>query len=204
MKMILKRSIKQKQLENAGFVITTTPNGIFAVRASNPLKPEEAVVIQLKGGKRELKWRYQSNVEKPIINEVKDIIDFFEKVYDVEMKYRTPIVPFFTPATNINELAKAIHENAVAHGWWEEQRSLGDIIALIHTELSEAFEEFRNKKGYLYYEDGKPEGIAVELIDAVIRIFDFLYHQGIDIDKILLEKHEFNKTRPYKHGGKVV
>lgn len=204
MKMTLKRNIKKKQLQDAGFVINETTNGIYAVRASNPLKPEDAVVIQLKGGQRELKWRYQSNKEKPIINEVKDIIDFFDKEYDVETRkfVHHKLVEYYS--CNVNEIAKDIHENAVAHGWWEEQRSLGDIIALIHTELSEAFEEFRNKKGYLYYDNGKPEGIAVELIDAVIRIFDFLYHQGIDIDKILVEKHEFNKTRPYKHGGKAI
>ena len=32
---------------------------------------------------------------------------------------------------SLNELAKDIHENAVAHGWWDgEGRTFGDVIAL--------------------------------------------------------------------------
>lgn len=37
---------------------------------------------------------------------------------------------------NMNELAKEIHQNAVEHGWWEEERSFGEIVALCHSELS--------------------------------------------------------------------
>lgn len=43
----------------------------------------------------------------------------------------------------LNELAREINKNAVAHGWWDEPRSFGDIIALCHSELSEALEETR-------------------------------------------------------------
>lgn len=68
-----------------------------------------------------------------------------------------------------------IHENAQKHGWWEEDRQYGEIIALIHSELSEALEEHRDSKPLVYDgENGKPEGCAVELIDAVIRILDYL------------------------------
>ena len=37
-----------------------------------------------------------------------------------------------------NELRDEVHENAVKHGWWDEERSFGEIIALCHSELSEA------------------------------------------------------------------
>ena len=37
-----------------------------------------------------------------------------------------------------NELAWEIHENAMAHGWWEENRTFPEIVALCHSELSEA------------------------------------------------------------------
>lgn len=130
----------------------------------------------------------------------------------------------------INELVKDIHKNAVAHGWWEEERTFGEIIALCHSELSEALEEYRGKKPLMYFEceshdkrthcpdpyDGcqhgenegckrrKPEGIAVELADCIIRIFDYCGHAGIDIEQAIKIKHEYNKTRPYKHGGKVI
>ena len=35
-----------------------------------------------------------------------------------------------------------------------------------------------------------------------IRILDYLGHTEMDVDAILREKHEYNKTRPYKHGKK--
>lgn len=109
----------------------------------------------------------------------------------------------------LNEWAKEIHENAVAHGWWDKSRNFGEIVALCHSELSEAFEEYRNDKPMLYFakhEEGevavKPEGVAVEMIDCVIRILDWCASEGIDVEKILELKHEYNKTRPYRHGGK--
>ena len=34
--------------------------------------------------------------------------------------------------TGINEVAKEIHENARAHGWWDEERSFPEVLALIH------------------------------------------------------------------------
>ncbi len=126
----------------------------------------------------------------------------------------------------IKELVKEIHENAVAHGWWDKERSFGDIIALCHSELSEALEEYRDNRPEMYYiadtvqDDGKvipcirtdygdgtfygekPEGIGVELADCVIRIFDYCGKAGIDIASIIEVKHEYNRTRPYRHGGK--
>ena len=103
----------------------------------------------------------------------------------------------------LNDLAKEIYENAKSHGWWDKERSFGDIIALCHSELSEALEEYRNGKPMIYYgEDEKPEGVAVEIIDCIIRILDWAGHENIDVDKILSEKHEYNKRRPYRHGDK--
>lgn len=129
---------------------------------------------------------------------------------------------------NLNELAKDIHANAQEHGWWEDPRTFGEIIALCHSELSEALEEYRDNKPNVYfviktqqadgsiipeirtdYGDGnyqgeKPEGIATELADCIIRILDYCAYAGIDIDEAIRIKHEFNKTRPYKHGGKKI
>ena len=197
---------------------------------------------------------------------------------------------------DLNEFAKEVHANAVAHGWYDKgERTEAEIFANIHSEWSEAFDAYAHGEPWYYHHCGdpatkeeicegfsdcysrkigwdgdhcfmrnkKPEGIAVELIDGVIRILDYVGYvnspdlrisivypceepeegfcesicalhdmthcarcyscdrdkslsiivsesfriikkQGLDPEKIMLEKHEYNKTRPYRHGGKVV
>jgi len=103
---------------------------------------------------------------------------------------------------NLNEWAKEIHENAKNHGWWDDDRSFGDVIALCHSELSEALEEYRDGKPALYIENNKPEGTAVEMADCLIRILDWFGHEGIDPENIVGIKHHYNLGRPHRHGGK--
>lgn len=87
---------------------------------------------------------------------------------------------------NINDLQKVIHAYANEKGWWDSPRSLGALIALCHSELSEALEAYRGNGistgiTQVIYVEGKPEGFAVELADTVIRILDMVeyYHQDI-------------------------
>lgn len=200
---------------------------------------------------------------------------------------------------NLTAFAEEVHENAKAHGWWEEERDVDEVKALIHSEWSEALEEARAGRPLEWYgclnttepcmQNGcgdwyegkcaldelakKPEGIAVELIDGVIRIldwmasqyddpdcvewcdfrecmntapsevymvyaknvkdmkasklvnvlhdftsqavdgveaenygiavgavFEWIRAQGMEPEAILMRKHKYNKTRPYKHG----
>lgn len=128
---------------------------------------------------------------------------------------------------NTNDLVKEIHENAVNHGFWEKEPTFGEVIALCHSELSEALEEYRDERPNIYgtcsispehcehcehsencdlkhFNSCKPEGVAVELADCIIRIFDYCGAKGIDIEAVIRAKHEYNKTRPYKHGGKLI
>lgn len=102
----------------------------------------------------------------------------------------------------INELVKEIHLNAIEHGWHETKRSMAELIALMHSELSEALEEERKGESAIYIKDGKPEGIAIELADCVIRIMDTFGAMGWDLEETIQIKHRYNKTRPYRHGGK--
>jgi hypothetical protein len=107
----------------------------------------------------------------------------------------------------IDEWAKAAHDLAVEKGWWDsEPTNLPERLCLVHSEISEALEEYRNgfAPASCTFEgpSRKPVGFGIELADAVIRILDICHHYGISMETCLAMKHEYNKTRPYRHGGK--
>ncbi len=108
-------------------------------------------------------------------------------------------------------------------------RTFGDQIALQHSELSEVLEEMRkgiefteiygirkydggpdgggDSREYVKYEEGKPfhlkpEGIAVEYADLLIRVFDTCGKYNIPLEEALKLKMAYNKTRPHRHGNK--
>ncbi len=108
----------------------------------------------------------------------------------------------------IDEWCVLIHALAVEKGWWPPENAFTDIpekLALIHSEVSEALEEYRNPERQLrsiYTKDGKPEGFLVELADVVIRVFDLCGALGVTLEGVIEQKHKFNQTRPVRHGGK--
>lgn len=105
-----------------------------------------------------------------------------------------------------------IHALSVEKGWWEAWpdpiKRIPESLMLIVSELAEVLEEYRNGNGPgIYYkkdEEGrdKPEGIAIELADAVIRIRDTAESLGIDLELAIGIKHNYNKGRPFQHGRK--
>jgi NTP pyrophosphatase (non-canonical NTP hydrolase) len=140
----------------------------------------------------------------------------------------------------VERFATAVSNTAHAHGWWDNDlsnndrsqgvstpehaaagdRNMGEMIALMHSELSEALEAYRNNEPPLWYKHdavpegvskhnrtyngrlGKPEGIASEFADVIIRILDTCHTLEIPVVQALLDKHQYNINRPYRHGGK--
>ncbi|EWG08872.1 MazG nucleotide pyrophosphohydrolase domain-containing protein [Cytobacillus firmus] len=94
----------------------------------------------------------------------------------------------------INTLCKNAYETAKSKGWHDESRETGTLLALIHSEVSEALEADRR---------GDHENFAEELADILIRVFDLCGAKDIDLEKAVISKMERNKGRSYKHGGKA-
>lgn len=91
----------------------------------------------------------------------------------------------------IKEMQKKVHENAMLHGRWEGTRPIPAVLCLIHSEVSEALEAYRNRDLL-----GFKEGLA----EIVIRCLDVAGGYGIDLEAELFKKHEKNKKREYRHG----
>lgn len=90
----------------------------------------------------------------------------------------------------------------VAHGF--TGNAIPTAICLMHSELSEALESYRKHEPFLWFDNGKPEGIAAEYADVIIRIMSDCEERGIDLNNAIEVKMAYNKSRPYKHGGKVI
>ena len=125
---------------------------------------------------------------------------------------------------DIAEIQKRAHATASEKGWWASERSLLECIALMHSELSEAVEAWRDGGGQpdLWYRHSgalhpaldrgatcraglcqpKPEGVAAEFADTIIRIADACEHYDIPLAEAIEAKLAYNETRPYRHGGK--
>jgi NTP pyrophosphatase (non-canonical NTP hydrolase) len=196
--------------------------------------------------------------------------------------------------TDINTLAKTIHDTAAEHGFWptdralalsallalgnelyepgedcseefakvrnyieaQEVRNMGEMLMLATSELAEGLEEHRDGRPVVWYKtvihpsppsmDGwpeqaieayrkmrdnfdikmmggeevqdyheitevdhealvnvgilKPEGLAVELADCIIRCLDTMQSLGVDIEAVIEEKMAYNNSREFKHG----
>lgn len=94
---------------------------------------------------------------------------------------------------NLNKLAKHCYNEAKQAGWHDTPREDGTMLALIHSEISEALEGLRKNQmdDHLLH---RPMA-EVELADALIRILDFAGMKGYDLGGAVREKLDYNRTR---------
>lgn len=104
--------------------------------------------------------------------------------------------------STLKELGQETYAINLANGWnvmlpeqWADMYKVPGVLALVHSEVSEALEAFRK--------DDKVN-FAEELADVIIRVIDCAHGLGIDLDDEVAKKLEKNKTRGYRHGGKKV
>ena len=109
----------------------------------------------------------------------------------------------------IGDWCDYINAWAASKGWNDGSRSFGDMCSLFHTEISEAYEEYRKHHTVrtVYFSTdsegiAKPEGIGIELADLLIRVFHFAAQEELDLQTLLIQKMNYNAQRSYRHGGK--
>ena len=132
----------------------------------------------------------------------------------------------------INHLAKEIYENAKSKGFHEGEKNIGEMLCLIHSEVSEALEADRKDKftyplqkhitnqggkgvtlqKYLNVSDDSAfvsqfkisvkDSFEDELADVMIRVMDLAHHKGIDLESHIHFKMRYNSLREHKHGKK--
>lgn len=92
---------------------------------------------------------------------------------------------------------KEVHDCALEKGWWDNDRPIPELLCLLHSEISEALESYRNNTP-----EGEKHCLSEELADLVIRVWDMCGALGIDIAEAVNKKHQYNLTRSYRHGNK--
>lgn len=129
----------------------------------------------------------------------------------------------------LNKLSQQIHENAIIKGFYDSDRNLGEMLCLIHSEVSEALEALRTNqhasgldetnifiKGMAdknfghtfkddeffknYFESRVKNSFEDELADIIIRVLDLAAYKKIDIESHVKAKMRYNSLRQYKHG----
>ncbi|AXQ61339.1 MazG-like nucleotide pyrophosphohydrolase [Gordonia phage Marietta] len=111
----------------------------------------------------------------------------------------------------LKALVLCAHLQAEKAGWNENRNTVIEELALVTTEVAEAIEEARDGcPGVygLYYdtETQKPEGIASEIGDVIIRSAHLStnpQHGSIDVVEGTLAKLRYNPTRGHRHGGRL-
>jgi len=126
-------------------------------------------------------------------------------------------------AKSLGQMANEVSAWAITKGWEPDpDRTFGDEIALIHSEASEALEAYREIKldartnpvihlpscnPTIYPQIncgciGKPDDVASEYADILIRLLHYSKKYGIDLEEQYERKMQYNRQRVWRHGGR--
>lgn len=101
---------------------------------------------------------------------------------------------------NLTELSTTVHQ--ANQKWWQDidtgapiKRNKGELLALIHSEVSEALEgerkDLMDDKLFQY------KMAPVEIVDTIIRCLDYLagFHPDVDVQDVFDKKMSYNSQR---------
>lgn len=118
-----------------------------------------------------------------------------------------------SPLKVLNDFADEIYQGAKEHGFHDElEPDVPRYIANLHGEISEIWEAYRKSSlNKLCDKSDKMKELGLEpltcaeeeIADILIRTLDTAKSLGVDIEKALINKHKYNQSRSYKHGGKL-
>jgi NTP pyrophosphatase (non-canonical NTP hydrolase) len=112
---------------------------------------------------------------------------------------------------SLQAMADEVYEIECLLGWQPNDNRFGESMALLHSEVSEALEAYRQwgfedttRRIVLAtgQEVPKPDGVGSELADVLIRLLSSARQYGIDLEAEYERKCAYNRTRTYRHGGK--
>lgn len=139
---------------------------------------------------------------------------------------RTPPTPeeLFGHESNIHTAGAVLHmlQHMVYRlekdkGWYDTEVTMDRMAANLHSEVSEMHKAWRDHGFEKYYTQPlvhhakdsqdrtvnappKPEGVAIEMADVLIRLLGDAERCGISLLDAFMEKMLYNWTRPYRHG----
>lgn len=115
----------------------------------------------------------------------------------------------------LDEIANAVHRLAWDNGWHStEEREDAFVERMcnnLHDEVSELHEAWRNNKLRNLCDKSEKmtecgilplTNLEEEMADILIRVLDNCRKLNVNIQSAVERKHEYNKVRAFRHGGK--